>query len=377
MRILGVTDLNSVGSGYASLSLPIFDRLVKRGYEVKVIGLANQGTQHNFPFSIIPAQNTKETEAMIHNLWNDMWTFDVMMVLMDIPFHRGLLNRMQEKPFKYIGVFPVEADPLSFSWAMTLMQMDKQYVISEFGVEECHKKGVFNAEYLPVGIETAAWRPPEKEERSKIRQVFGFDEETFSVLTVADNQERKNLPSCFDAFAQFSQTHPNSRYMLITREQLYAGWDIQELASRFGIQDKLMIFERGLPFKDLWMVYAASDAFLLLSKAEGRGLPIAEAMAMRIPCIGTDCTGIRDQLKDGRGFLVSCIHQHIDPFGTAHRYWADPEKAAYYLLWIKEHPEEVQKYLDRAQAFVSELTWDRSVDVIDNYLKGLVNGEAA
>ncbi|MGK3946375.1 hypothetical protein ABK046_49475, partial [Streptomyces caeruleatus] len=31
----------------------------------------------------------------------------------------------------------------------------------------------------------------------------------------------------------------------------------------------VMIFERGMPFKELYSLYAISDAFLLTSKAEG------------------------------------------------------------------------------------------------------------
>jgi glycosyltransferase involved in cell wall biosynthesis len=376
MNILGITDLNYVGSGYSSLSLPIFDRLAKRGHTVKVIGLANNGSQHDFPFTIFPAQNIKEADAILHNIL-EIWKVDVVITLMDIPYHKGFFGRWSERPFKYVGVFPVEAGPLSFTWAMALMQMDKPYVISEFGVEEAHKRGVSAAEYLPVGIDLHSWKPPSPEERKKVRETFGVDDETFVVLTVADNQERKNLPACFEAFALFAKDHPNSKYMLVTREHLHVGWEVQELASTYGIADKLMIFERGLPFAQLWMLYASADAFLLLSKAEGRGLPLTEAMAMRVPCVGTDCTGIRDQLKDKRGFLVPVEYVvDSDPFGNANRFWASPEDAARMLWWIKDHPEQVQEYLDNASQFVQGLDWDKTVDILENYLRTVEDGEA-
>lgn len=375
MKILGITDLNYVGSGYSSLSLPIFDRLAKRGHEVKMIGLANNGGQHDFPFTIFPAQNIKEADAILHNVL-EFWQFDVMITLMDIPYHRGFFQRWSERPYKYVGVFPVEADPLSFTWAMSLMQMDKPYVISEFGAEEAQKKGITSAEYLPVGIDMQSWRSPTPEERKAIRDSFGFDDETFVVLTVADNQERKNLPANFEAFSLFAKDHPNSKYILVTREHLHVGWEVQELASTYGISDKLMIFERGLPFNQLWMLYASANAFLLLSKAEGRGLPITEAMAMRVPCVGTDCTGIRDQLKDKRGFLVPVEYVvDSDPFGNAHRYWASPEDAARMLWWINDHPDQTQEYIDNAYAFVQELTWDHTVDILESYLRTVEDGE--
>src|SRR5690606_9845577 len=104
------------------------------------------------------------------------------------------------------------------------------------------------------------------------------------------NQERKNLPACFFAFKQFSEGYPNSKYILITREKLFAGWNIQELADTIGITDKLIVVERGLPFAKLWTFYAAADALLILSKSEGWCLPITEAMAMKVPVVGTNCT---------------------------------------------------------------------------------------
>lgn len=375
MKILGLTDLNVVGSGYSSLSLPIFDGLAKSGHDVKVIGLANEGGQHNFPFSIFPAKNAKEAEAIVHNLW-EMWQFDVLVVMMDIPFHKGLLNRLQERPFKYVGVFPIEAGPLSFSWAMVLMQMDQQYVISEFGVEECHKKGIMSAQYLPVGIDLASWKQPTMEERAKVRSSFGFGDETFVVLTVADNQERKNLWASFRAFQKFSMQYPNSRYVVVTREGLFAGWNLQEMAGDLGIMDKLLILERGIPFSTLWATYAAADAFLLLSKAEGRGIPVTEAMAMGVPVVATYCTGIEDQIKDGRGIGVSWEYTHVDPFGNAMRYWADADDAANKLLWVQEHPEAVQSITSKAHEFVCGLEWKNTVSILEAGLKGLQQNEA-
>jgi hypothetical protein len=115
-------------------------------------------------------------------------------VALDIPLQCFLLSKMRSRPFRYVGIMPVEADPLCMSWAAQITQMDKAMIISKFGFEEAQKAGVFNAAYLQVGVDTEMWKPATAEERNRIRtSVLGFDEDTFAVLTVADNQERKNF----------------------------------------------------------------------------------------------------------------------------------------------------------------------------------------
>src|SRR4030042_1350063 len=112
----------------------------------------------------------------------------------DIPLQEIIMQRIPKPPpFKYIGIMPIEADPLCMSWAMVLAPMDKALIISEFGTEEAHKAGIINAEHLRIGIDANAWRPPTDEERASMRQSLGIEEDVFVVLTVADNQERKNL----------------------------------------------------------------------------------------------------------------------------------------------------------------------------------------
>src|SRR3990170_4172251 len=276
MKLVWLSDFDLSGSGYLNLSIPLCEGLSKLGHEVKAAALGYNGTEHNYNFSLIPARNMQEALAIAQNLFG-LWKFDAFIVALDIPIQEQILRAMMQKPpFKYVGVMPVEADPLCLSWAMALMQMDKVFVISQFGTDEAKKVGV-EAEHIQLGIDTEAWKIPDKKEKAKIRDVMGFDKDTFAILTVADNQERKNLSHAMDVFAKFAEDKPNARYVLVTREYNSVGWRIRDYARELGIGDKIVIFERGMNFNDLWAVYAACDMFFLSSKAEGLcTLPDAE-----------------------------------------------------------------------------------------------------
>jgi glycosyltransferase involved in cell wall biosynthesis len=274
---------------------------------------------------------------------------------------------------------PIEADPLCFSWAMVLMKMDKALIISQFGTEEAIKMGI-DAEHIRIGLDTSIWKFRTQEEKMD-RGVFGFDNETFVVLTVADNQERKNLARGMEIFAEFSLDKPNTKYVLVTREHNPVGWKLRDLAQEFDITDKLMIFERGIPQEQLWSIFAISDVFLLPSKAEGLGMPMLEAMAVGLPLIATNCTGMKEVITEGGGFPLDydecCTYR--DCFGNGRRRMASQKHGVTLLNDIYGFVKNKNEYLDKitlgAREYVETRMWEESVEHLDNVIKELLGEE--
>jgi glycosyltransferase involved in cell wall biosynthesis len=364
MKICWISDFDLRGSGYMNISVPMADGLAKRGHEIKAPALGYNGMEHPYDFSLIPVPSVKDALGVVQNLYN-LWKFDVLVIALDLPLHEQILGMMPDKPFPYIGIMPLEADPLCMSWAMVLMQMDKSFIISQFGTDEALKVGV-DAEHLKVGINLDAWRPPEPEEREQIRKALGFEEDDYIVLTVADNQERKNLSRSMEIFAEFSQGKENVKYALVTREHLHVGWKLRDLAAELGIHDKFLIFERGMEFPKLWSLYASADAFLLTSKAEGLGLPILEAMAVGLPCVATDCTALRELLADERGLLISWDYAYRDPFGNGRRYFASQRVGMKLLNGLYKGRYKVN--VKKVKEYMQERSWDYAISQMERAL---------
>ena len=368
MTIAWFSDFNQQGSGYFNISNHLADGLVDKGYDVKAIGLDYAGNEHWNKFGIIPAAGMREAMAVLQNLAT-LWHYDVLVVALDITLQEVILRSINNRTFKYIGILPIESDPLCMSWAMVLMQMDKAFIISRFGTEECKKMNV-EAEHIKIGVDTELWRMPKKGEKEKLREAYGIDKDAFVVLTVADNQERKNLSRALQIFAGFSKQVPNSKYILVTRENAFAGWKLRDLAQDLKINDKFNVYERGLPQQDLWNLYAISDAFLLTSKAEGLGMPMLEAQSMGIPCLATNCTGMAELLEDGKGILIDHEHQYdpentyIDPFGNGHRYFCDLNDGIGKLIALSlQSNEEIVK---KARKFAQKRTWEVAINQVEN-----------
>lgn len=372
MKIQWISDLNLLGSGYMNLSVPLLDRLVERGHQVTCAGLGYKGEEHDHKYSIIPCRSFKEALGITQNV-GMLLGIDIVVVALDITLQNEFTKAMQGRQFPYVGIMPLEAEPLCMSWAVALMNMDKVFIISEFGTKEVQKFGVQNVEHLRVGIDSKAWRQPTQEERMSMRSAILGDQssEDFVVLTVADNQERKHLSRSMEMFSIFAKDKPNARYVLVTREHLAIGWHLRDLADEYGISNKFMLFERGIPFKQLWSLYAMSDVFLLASKSEGLGLPLLEAMAVGVPCIGTNCTGIAELLGEGRGHLIDVDYVHRDPFGNGRRYFANTDHGVELLNMVYTSNGSLLQN-PYVREYIEGRDWDSTTDTLEKALLELV-----
>ena len=363
MKILWLSDFDPRGSGYYNISVPLCNRLADRGHDVKALGMHYKGQEHTHRFSLLPVRNTSEIMAMTGNLMN-LWQFDAFICALDIIHQERFLQDKMfvERKFPYVGIMPLESIPLVMDWAIVLAQMNHRLIISEFGTKEVQKMGI-EAEYLQIGVDKSQWYPVTKEERTNARNVLGVKEDEFVVLTVADNQERKNLSAALEIFKDFAKDKP-VKYVLVTREFNIVGWKLRSYAAELGIVDKFILIERGMNVEQLRLIYGASDVFFLPSKAEGLGMPLLEAMAVGIPCIGTNNTGIADLLADGRGILVDYEYTHRDPFGNGYRYWINKDQAVEKLNQVYQDGYDTTSSTD----YVDKLDWKIAIETIEKVM---------
>lgn len=376
IHVAFMSDLDSRGSGYRNLSVILCDGLVEQGIEVKVIGLHYFGDEHQGKYSLIPTETIQDDALLVLGNLVQLWGVDVLIVALDIPLQGRFMQMIgSERPFKYVGIMPIESDPLCTTWAMTLMMMDKALIISRFGLEEAKLAGVVNADYLEIGIDTDFWKPISEQEKIQAKSAMGLTD-TFTVLTVADNHERKNLWAGMFAFSELVKAHPNEnlKYVIVTREFNQYGWCLQDLAIQYGISNHIMIVERGVPPEQLRSLYACADVFMLTSKAEGLGLPLLEAMAMKIPCVATDCTGMKELLENGRGILVPPDYTIVDPFGNGRRYWVDIKCLHELLEYLYANPKQT-KMVNKARKFVEKRSWSIGKETLCKVIQEIVNGK--
>lgn len=378
-RILVVGDLDFNSSGYMNILINLCKRLVPLGYEIKCAGLSYRGEEHDFPFSIIPANDLGEAFAIMNNLCV-LWKPDIILTAFDIPLQQQFLtgidrnNLRSVTKFKHIAITALENGPLVADWALVLSQIDKVFFISQLGTDEARKTGLENVDHIVIGIDRDVWSPLTEEDKNTARKNLGFEKDDFLIITVADNQERKNLIASLKAVKLVSEVFPRTKHILVTREHNYYGWKLASLINSLGLSGKVFIYERGMPNDRLRLLYGISDVFLLLSRAEGLGMPILEAMACGIPCVCTDTGAMHELLESGRGKLVTSEYEiDLDTWGNSRRSFADPVDAANQIKDIVDDYKAYPKMMTRVKRYVDSRTWDVPTNQLDTTIKELTS----
>ena len=349
-------------SGYDSLSRQLCFELVQKNIDVMALGVHYERTPHNLPYSLVPVDKPGHVPAIITNLKQQKIPIEAIIVALDIPiqiklFKEDKLSHKTNVP--YIGLFPLEAVPLSTRWALDMQGMDKALVMTKFGTEELLKCGI-NAEFIPLTPPKKMGKPS-PDERNHLRGELDIDQDTFVVLMVAANQERKNMDAAIKAFGKFSvivkdrnksgfatdvESIRKTELKIVTDPNTPWGWDLQDLANREGVGDRLRIY-KDISSIALQTLYGVSDCLLVSSKAEGLIIPMLEAYQMGLPVIGTNCTAIAEHGADNRALLADVSHTVRGTFGNGERYYVDPDSLAEKLgLIYHDQLPDVQKAYD-------------------------------
>jgi glycosyltransferase involved in cell wall biosynthesis len=226
-------------------------------------------------------------------------------------FHRGRAN---------VGYWYWETEDFPKPWHDRFAYFDELWVASEFCRAAIQRRSPITVAVVPPPVVVGDPALP-TESRS----------ERFRFLTICDAEsvpERKNPLGAVRAFARAfpSETEVSLQIRIANAESApglvdslsrAAGAARVEIESAFGNRS------------DVERLLAGCDAYVSLHRAEGFGLPIAEAMAFGKPVVATGYSGPCDFLDDTTGYPVRWARVALDralgpyPAGTR---WAEPDE---------------------------------------------------
>ncbi len=397
--IIFLSDFDLKGSGYMNIALALCEQLVLHGKKVTALGIGYTGEEHNWPFSLIPVIRqmwVQHSFAMINNLValgesgvND--EVEAVVIALDIPLQIHMQSS-QKQNVPYIGIFPVEDGPVCQTWAHGLSPLDAKLVISEHGKNMLTDAGV-KCEHIRIGLNTDAWRMPVEGERKKLREAMGYKDEDFVVITVADNQERKNLSATMEIIARARETYNRIHWLVVTRKESPAGWKLDDLALIHGMTGNMILYDRGLSFADLWRFMAMADLFLLTSKAEGLGFPIVEAMAVGTPVLASRTSAILEHIYDDpdrirnpreddtsnhnvgeRGHTIPIEYVHTDVWGNSNRSFVSISEGANILSELISRGEDLvrSERISRAREYAEGRNWAEAGQLLNDTISKLI-----
>jgi len=189
------------------------------------------------------------------------------------------------------------------------------------------------------------------------RETYGVPDVSPVVLYTGRLAVNKGLDTLLSSFAEVLNEIPDCRLCLVGDDQ-GMGEKLRKQAVDLGIAEKV-IFTGHIEEKVFRDAYGAADVFVLPSEYEAFGIVLLEAMACKVPCIGTRVGGVPEVIRDGTdGLLV----EYKDVRGLARA-----------MIRLLSDFEERHRMGEAGRERVRrEFTWSSVVDRIEEVYRELV-----
>jgi len=167
---------------------------------------------------------------------------------------------------------------------------------------------------VPNGVDTSFWRPPEPEERSRVRKSLGLDENDFVLLYVGRMTRRKRahvLPLIVGEILKKLPENIAKRVKLLMVGEGPMKPVLFQRLSKVGIGDRTLLF-KFMSRPKLRRIYWAADVALVPSELEAFSIVSLEALSTGVPVIGMNDSGLSDLIISGKnGFLVGSDEEMV------------------------------------------------------------------
>jgi len=185
----------------------------------------------------------------------------------------------------------------------SLRRAERVIVISQKTKEDIEKNFMIDAskiDVIPLGIDNTFFMRNSPDDLIDIRKRYGIIRPYF--LFVGEMRPHKNIIGVINAYHHYVK-HCSGEHHLVISGKRYSDYvEPEMLVETLGIKEKVHFVH--ITDSDLPVVYQAADVFITLSKYEGFGLPVLEAMASGTPVVASNTTSI-PEVVGAAGILVN------------------------------------------------------------------------
>jgi len=268
----------------------------------------------------------------------------------------------------WIPIVMVDHEPIPES---TLIQSAVAYKVvtpTLFGVSE-FRKGNVDASYIPFGVHTAVYKPPEDKKQLKkwlndrsvvfdLHNNTSITEDSFVIMMNGANKDpyRKAFMRMFTAIQIFLHNNPDAEkdLRIYVHSWMKQARDIPHGAKVLHVQHLCRGTDDyhnlcSVPDYAMANMYGAADVFMHLSEGGGFEIPILEALACGVPVIGSDFVGMNELIED-HGWSVPMKTKYFSPLDALQGI-ADEYKAADALEDAYNHSNKREAFGKKGRKF--------------------------
>ncbi|MBI2560779.1 MAG: glycosyltransferase [Planctomycetes bacterium] len=255
-----------------------------------------------------------------------------------LDFYR-LFRQLKPVMKYYVGYTTFETDSIPNTWVDSCNQMDEIWVPSTFNQKTFCKAGVDPEKIfvIPHGVNPSLFN------LDRVSPIIYGKPAGFTFLSIFEFTYRKGWDVLIRAYLEEFTPDEDVRLIVKThrgaavlQEEKGSVKDILfNYISSIGFDPEntppIIIVEEPIPLEQMPSFYRMANAFILPTRGEGWGIPLAEAMLMGLPTIATRWGGQLDFMNDDNSYLIDVkglvpvSQEQIkdNPFYTGHN-WAEP-----------------------------------------------------
>ncbi len=224
-----------------------------------------------------------------------------------------------------IGFWYWELPEFPDEWSEAYQHLDEIWVATSFCQDSISRKSPIPVIKMPPGISV-------NPDLKLGREYFGLPPDRFLFLTMADGLsyfERKNVIATLEAFERaFDKTNPEALLVikLINGDLSEEGY--APILKRARQNPSILLIDRYLSRVETDSLLNTCDAVVSLHRAEGFGLPLAEAMYLGKPVMATHWSGNTDFMDHHCAFPVKYTLTELTRDHGPYRkgmHWAEPD----------------------------------------------------
>ena len=288
--------------------------ILKRYWDISVIGMNYWGDPHPFPYPIYPAFRNGDAWGVkkLEQL-RDIIRPDVIVVQNDPWNVLAYIEKAGSIPV--VATMPVDGKNCRGN---ELNKLTHAIFWTEFGLNEARAGGYTGpASIVPLGVNLDTFKVLDKTEARRKVGLPDHTIEAFIAGNVNRNQQRKRLDLTIKFFCEWAKDYKiDDAYLFLYCAQTETGWDLRQLMRYYDLPGRLILVEpdnlMGFTEESLVQVYNCFDVQLTTTQGEGWGLPTLEGMACGVPQIVPNWAALGEWCTQG-SIRVPCSATSATP----------------------------------------------------------------
>lgn len=265
-----------------------------------------------------------------------------------------------------------ELEEFPDEWVPCMNLFHEIWTPSEFISKTIRKKTSIPVRTLPYHVTVQA-------NRKWDRHYFGLPEDKFLYLTMYDSgsvAERKNPMGVIDAYKK-AFPKENSSVGLVVKMKSSSAEEERKVRKALSGYENIYFIQEVLTKEQVDSLISCVDVLVSLHRAEGFGLPIAEAMLLGTAVIATNWSAntefMNEQVSCMVGYSRKELEQDIGPYKKG-QFWAEPdlEQAVTYMKRLYVDREFYEERIELGKRYVqNKLGKEPMIALLHEHLKEL------